>query len=156
MYRGFSEKTYRLPSEAEWEYACRAGTTTPFNFGESITTDLASYDGNYTYGYAAKDQYRNRKQTTDVGIFPANTFGLYDMHGNVWEWCLDDWHDNYKEAPNDGTFWQNNELFNTRLLRGGSWVTLPRRCRSASRSGNDHVLRFNDVGFRVVLVLPRT
>ncbi|MEH2434535.1 MAG: SUMF1/EgtB/PvdO family nonheme iron enzyme [Nostoc sp.] len=77
--------TYRLPSEAEWEYACRAGTTTPFYFGETITTDLVNYDGNYPYGSAPKGEYR--EQTTDVGKFPPNSFGLYDMHGNVWEWC---------------------------------------------------------------------
>ncbi|PVE26527.1 serine/threonine protein kinase, partial [Enterococcus faecalis] len=84
-----TQKYYRLPSEAEWEYACRAGTTTPFYFGESITPDLVNYDGNSTYASAPKGQ--NRQQTTDVGTFPPNAFGLYDMHGNVWEWCLDDY-----------------------------------------------------------------
>ncbi len=88
-------KPYRLPSEAEWEYACRAGSTkpTPFHFGDTITTDLANYNGNYTYGSAPKGQYR--QQTTDVGSFPANAFGLYDIHGNIWEWCEDCWFDNY-------------------------------------------------------------
>jgi formylglycine-generating enzyme required for sulfatase activity len=89
-------RQYRLPSEAEWEYACRAGTTTPFHFGETITTDLANYDGNYTYGSGTKGVYRIK--TTPVGSFPANEFGLCDMHGNVWEWCADIWHDNYNRV----------------------------------------------------------
>ncbi len=89
-------RDYRLPSEAEWEYACRAGTTTPFYFGETITTDLANYDGNYTYGNAPKGEFR--QETTTVGSFPPNAFCLYDMHGNVWEWCADTWHDNYEGA----------------------------------------------------------
>jgi formylglycine-generating enzyme required for sulfatase activity len=96
-------KSYRLPSEAEWEYACRAGTTTPFYFGETITTELANYNGNTTYGSGIKGQYR--QQTTDVGIFPPNPFGLFDMHGNIWEWCQDEWHQNYNEAPTDGSAW---------------------------------------------------
>jgi formylglycine-generating enzyme required for sulfatase activity len=82
-----TRKTYRLLSEAEWEYACRAGTTTPFYFGNTITPDLANYNGNDPYGAAPKGLYR--QQTTDVGSFPPNSFGLYDMHGNVWEWCSD-------------------------------------------------------------------
>ena len=90
-------KTYRLPSEAEWEYACRAGTTTPFYFGETITPDLVNYNGNYPYGSAPKGEYR--EQTTDVGKFPPNSFGLYDMHGNVWEWCEDVYNANYIDAP---------------------------------------------------------
>jgi formylglycine-generating enzyme required for sulfatase activity/energy-coupling factor transporter ATP-binding protein EcfA2 len=99
-------REYRLPSEAEWEYACRAGTTTPFHFGETITPELVNYDGNYPYGNAPKGQFR--KETTPVGSFPANAFGLYDMHGNVWEWCADDWHDSYKGAPTDGIAWIDN------------------------------------------------
>jgi formylglycine-generating enzyme required for sulfatase activity len=116
-------REYRLPSEAEWEYACRAGTTTPFHFGETITTDLANYDGNYTYGSGSKGQYR--KQTTDVGSFPANAFGLHDMHGNVWEWCQDTWHENYNGAPTDGSAWvDENANQNIRILRGGSWTSI--------------------------------
>ncbi|NEP81952.1 MAG: SUMF1/EgtB/PvdO family nonheme iron enzyme, partial [Okeania sp. SIO3B3] len=102
-----SEKTgkiYTLPSESQWEYACRAGTTTPFYFGETITSELVNYNGNYPYGNAPKGKYR--QETTDVGSFPPNAFGLYDMHGNVWEWCLDVWHDNYNGAPTDGSDWE--------------------------------------------------
>lgn len=98
----YTKRQYRLPSEAEWEYACRAGTTTPFHFGETITSELANYDANSTYGAGVKGTYR--EETTVVGSFQvANAFGLYDMHGQVWEWCLDDWHDNYEGAPTDGS-----------------------------------------------------
>ncbi|MFN5952826.1 MAG: SUMF1/EgtB/PvdO family nonheme iron enzyme [Dolichospermum sp.] len=116
-------KNYRLPSEAEWEYACRAGTTTPFYFGESITPELVNYDGDNPYASASKGQYR--RQTTDVGIFPPNAFGLYDMHGNVWEWCQDH-------------------------LRGGSWNNNPANCRSAYRYYLYLVDDSINVGFRVV------
>ncbi|WP_308189112.1 caspase, EACC1-associated type [Nostoc mirabile] len=154
-----SEKTghkYRLPSEAEWEYACRAGTTTPFHFGETITIELANYDGNYTYASAPKR--KSPQVTTEVGSFPPNAFGLYDMHGNVWEWCQDTWHDSYKGAPSDGSAWIDNNQY--RILRGGSWVNSPRNCRSASR--NDDFGRaerddiYNYVGFRVVCAVGRT
>ncbi|NEP88325.1 MAG: formylglycine-generating enzyme family protein [Okeania sp. SIO2C2] len=150
-------KIYKLPSESQWEYACRAGTTTPFYFGETITTDLVNYNGNYTYANAPKGKYR--KQTTDVGSFSPNAFGLYDMHGNVWEWCADDWHDNYEDVPTDGTAWVNSHDFQNinnkkelyPLLRGGSWYDNPYVCRSAIRGGSDrqasHVYIF---GFRIV------
>jgi formylglycine-generating enzyme required for sulfatase activity len=142
-------KTYRLPSEAEWEYACRAGTTTPFHFGETITTDLANYYGNYTYGQGLKGIYR--KETTEVGSFGvANNFGLYDMHGNVWESCQDHWHSNYEGAPTDGILWLDIEENITRtLLRGGSWSNDPDYCRSAFRY-IDRPIPFNNFGFRVV------
>ncbi|MDK2407610.1 SUMF1/EgtB/PvdO family nonheme iron enzyme [Aphanizomenon sp. PH219] len=140
-------RTYRLPSEAEWEYACRAGTTMPFYFGETITTDLVNCDGNYNYGDAPKGKYR--KQTTDVGSFPPNAFGLYDMHGNVWEWCQDDWHDNYANAPNDGSVW-TSQSGKKKLLRGGSWGFYPENCRSANRISRDRDGRGNLAGFRVV------
>jgi len=149
-------KNYRLPSEAEWEYACRAGTTTPFYFGESITPDLVNYNGDYTYASAPKGQYR--KQTTDVGTFPPNAFGLYDMHGNVWEWCQDDYKDNYINAPIDGSALTSRSATNPKSLRGGSWINLPQDCRSASRSYNfrDERDNFgNDFGFRVVCVVGR-
>jgi len=146
-------KAYRLPSEAEWEYACRAGTTTPFYFGETITTDLANYTGtdNQNFGwsgsYGTGPKGITRKQTTENGIFPPNAFGLYDMHGNVWEWCADLWHENYNGAPKDGSAWLEEKYDNwglehlysqignkkRRLLRGGSFLSFPDRCRVASR-----------------------
>ena len=138
-------KNYKLPSEAEWEYACRAGTTTPFYFGESITPELVNYYGNYTYAYAPKGQYR--QQTTDVGSFPPNAFGLYDMHGNVREWCQDNYIDSYNNAPTDGSALTGQS--STKLLRGGSWLDLPVYCRSAYRY--DFGLgSSNLIGFRVV------
>jgi len=142
----YTKRPYRLPSEAEWEYACRAGTTTPFHFGETITTELANYDGNSTYGGGPKGRYR--VETTEVGSFQvANEFGLYDMHGNVWEWCEDNKHDSYKGAPTDGSAWvdRNNNHFH--MLRGGSWGSYPRFCRSAYRLDLSFV--FDDIGFRV-------
>jgi formylglycine-generating enzyme required for sulfatase activity len=141
-------RNYRLPSEAEWEYACRAGTTTPFYFGETITTELVNYDGNYTYGNGPKGEYRG--QTTPVGQFSANAFGLYDMHGNVFEWCADEWHKNYAGAPTDGSVWLNGDK-DTRPLRGGSWCDYPNNCRSAFRINfdrRDDLL--NVTGFRLV------
>ncbi len=116
-------KDYRLPSEAQWEYTCRAGTTTPFHFGKIITTDLANYNGNYSYNDSPKGKYR--EQTTEVGSFLANAWGLCDMHGNVWEWCADDWHGDYTGAPSDGSAWLENDKSDQnkadKLLRGGSW-----------------------------------
>jgi formylglycine-generating enzyme required for sulfatase activity len=144
-------KAYRLPSEAQWEYACRAGTTTSFAFGATLNTDIANYNGDFTYGNGKTGVYR--EQTVDVGSFPPNAWGLYDMHGNVWEWCEDSWHDNYNGAPTDGTAWINNSTEN-KLLRGGSWSDNPRGCRSADRYFNARDDRFNDIGFR--MVLPRT
>jgi formylglycine-generating enzyme required for sulfatase activity len=141
-------REYRLPSEAEWEYACRAGTTTPFHFGSTITPDLANYDGNYTYGAGPKGKYR--EQTTDVGSLPPNALGLYDMHGNVWEWCLDHWHDTYEGAPTDGSAWLSSGESKLRLLRGGSWGSLPRNCRSALRYWYARVNQYYSLGFRLV------
>lgn len=143
-------KTYRLPSEAEWEYACRANTITPFYFGETITPELANYNGNYTYGLGVKGKYR--QETTPVGSFPPNAFGLYDLHGNVWEWCADHWHSNYESAPNDETIWlTSDETFCFwRLMRGGSWDINPVGCRSANRGNCDEDWSYNFIGFRVV------
>jgi formylglycine-generating enzyme required for sulfatase activity len=149
-------KTYRLPSEAEWEYACRAGTTTPFHFGETITTALANYRGNYTYGQGPKGVYR--KETREVGSFGvANNFGLYDMHGNVWEWCQDEWHSTYKGAPADASVWLYNREYTEGIhgmdgivLRGGSWYNFPYHCRSAYRLGSKLDVDGSRVGFRVV------
>ena len=146
---------YRLPSEAEWEYACRAGTTTPFSFGETISTDQANYDGNYTYGNGKKGVYR--KQTTDVGSFPANAWGLYDMHGNVWEWCADTWHNNYSGAPTDGSIWGSlGDKKANRLLRGGSWGNHPSNVRSAFRYYVTPALHVSYLGLRLVVVGART
>ena len=143
-----TQRPYRLPSEAEWEYACRAGTTTPFHFGETITTDLANYDGNHTYGDGVKGI--RKEETTEVGSFKiANEFGLYDMHGNVWEWCQDDWHGNYTNAPNNDNAW-TSQSGNLKLLRGGSWYYDPDYCRSACRGYNNLVSTSGDFGFRVV------
>jgi formylglycine-generating enzyme required for sulfatase activity len=147
-------REYRLPSEAEWEYACRAGTQAPFHFGETITPDLANYNGNYTYGRGPKGIYR--EATTPVGEFSANAFGLYDMHGNVWEWCLDHWHDNYEGAPTDGSAWLSEQKGSNHLLRGGSWYDDPRNCRSAVRDYYSPDFRNYNGGFRVVCSAART
>ncbi|TAF02824.1 MAG: serine/threonine protein kinase [Oscillatoriales cyanobacterium] len=143
-----TRKTYRLLSEAEWEYACRAGTTTPFHFGETITPELVNYDGNYPYAKASKGLYR--QETTDVGSFPPNAFGLYDMHGNVWEWCSDKWHGDYSKAPADGSSWETG-TDNNRVLRGGSWNDLAVNCRFAYRRRNSAGFRYSCIGFRVAL-----
>ncbi|HSN78432.1 MAG TPA: formylglycine-generating enzyme family protein [Anaerolineae bacterium] len=121
---------YRLPSEAEWEYACRAGATTPFYVGQTITTDLANYVGEHTFLEEPKGVYRHG--TTDVGSFPPNAFGLHDMHGNVWEWCADAWHDDYVGAPADSHAWESR-AGQYRVLRGGCWHDPPGLCRSAAR-----------------------
>ena len=143
-------KKYRLPSEAEWEYACRAETTTSFYFGETISTDQANYNGNYTFGKGKKGVYREK--TTPVGSFSANKFALYDMHGNVWEWCEDVWHENYENAPKDGSNWNDNHSQSPlRLLRGGSWDDDPKDCRSAGRDRNDADNCYDNVGFRLAV-----
>jgi formylglycine-generating enzyme required for sulfatase activity len=162
-----SKKTgrdYRLPSEAEWEYACRAGTTTPFHFGETITPDLANYNGNYTSASGPKGNYR--QETTPVGSFPPNAFGLYDMHGNVWEWCADPWHPNYSDAPSDGSVWNSGKnedaadaaasLRRYRLQRGGSWDDNPRNCRAAYRDRDVPDIGYGHFGFRAVVSVART
>jgi formylglycine-generating enzyme required for sulfatase activity len=149
--RWLSEATgrrYRLPSEAEWEYACRAGTKTAFSFGDSISTELANYDGNFTYNGGARGEYR--RGTTPAGMFPPNPWGLYDMHGNVWEWVQDVVHDNYEGAPLDGSAWEEGGDQARRILRGGSWLYNPRYLRSALRNGFSSALSNDIVGFRVV------
>ncbi|KAM3097828.1 SAV_2336 N-terminal domain-related protein [Phormidesmis sp. 146-12] len=170
----FTGKSYRLPTEAEWEYACRASpilladvsragdalgddTITPFHFGETITPELANYNGSSVYGQGVKGL--DRKATTPVGSFGvANNFGLYDMHGNVWEWCQDHWHDSYEGAPTDGSAWIDTNAAEdaSRVLRGGSWFGDPRGCRSASRLYFAAGRRLNYLGFRVVCSAPRT
>jgi len=147
------EKTareYRLPSEAEWEYACRARTSTPFNFGKMINPQLVNCSiDNYYNIEALGKPYR---QTTPVGSFDvANDFGLYDMHGEVWEWCADPWHKNYDGAPLDGTVWQTGGDVHRRVVRGGSWSFTPESCRSASRSWNEPEGGLRICGFRLVI-----
>jgi formylglycine-generating enzyme required for sulfatase activity len=134
----------------QWEYACRAGSTTPFAFGATLSAELANYDASNTYDGGPKGEYR--KETTPVGLFPANAWGLHDMHGNVWEWCLDHWHDSYEGAPSDGSAWMKPSASDeeSRLLRGGSWDIFPGNCRSASRIHFQPVGAGSLVGFRVV------
>jgi len=146
-------REYRLPSEAEWEYACRAGTTTAFHFGETITGELANYNASKTYADEPKGEYR--EETTPVGQFSPNAFGLYDMHGNVWEWCADTWHDNYDGAPRDGSVWTENGYDNHSSLRGGSWYLNPFYCRSACRNNLNRRAYYGN-GFRVVCGAGRT
>jgi formylglycine-generating enzyme required for sulfatase activity len=170
-------KQYRLPSEAEWEYAARAGTTTPFAFGPTITWEIVNFDSNNPFGSAAKVKYR--RKTIPVGALGvANAFGLFDMHGNVWEWCEDVWHDNYEGAPSDGSAWvsgsnKDHDLMGNKkilplvaankvidwmiggnegrhVLRGGSWFDLRDSCRSAYRHFNERDLLYTYTGFRVV------
>ncbi len=142
-------RAYRLPTEAEWEYACRAGTTTPFHFGETLNTRVAHY--NVRKG-------RHYERPTPVGsLNAANAWGLFDMHGNVWEWCEDDWHNNYENAPTDGSAWLDRKNENsTKVRRGGSWFSLPTNCRSAFRN---YFSRDNSIngpsGFRVACAAPR-
>ena len=138
-----------LPTEAQWEYACRAGTTTPFNTGENLTTDQANYNGNYPYKKFPKGEYIQR--TSPVDKYSPNDWGLYDMHGNVWEWCLDNWHDNYEGAPIDGSVWEIGGS-SYRVMRGGSWRSDARNCRSAHRFNLIPGLRNSDIGFRLVFV----
>ncbi|MFM8277479.1 MAG: SUMF1/EgtB/PvdO family nonheme iron enzyme, partial [Cyanobium sp.] len=142
-------RRYSLPSEAQWEYACRAGSSTPFHCGDTLTTDLANYDGNAIYANGPKGA--NRQQTTPVSHFPANAWGLHDMHGNVWEWCADQWHGTYEGAPDDGRPWidEKTDEKRYRLLRGGSWCFVPRACRSASRDNDLPERRNVLVGLRV-------
>ncbi|ELP56806.1 hypothetical protein O53_1415 [Microcystis aeruginosa TAIHU98] len=162
-----------LPSEAEWEYACRAGTTTPFHFGETITGELANYVSSTVY--QQEKAKKSPKKTTPVRSYPPNAFGLYDMHGNVWEWCLDPWHSDYQGAPpTDGSVWDEKNIDNRYqnslnsinklltddrkcVLRGGSWFSLPNGCRSAFRSSynrRDYSNLYD--GFRVVCGAGRT
>jgi formylglycine-generating enzyme required for sulfatase activity len=139
-----SKKTgriYRLPSESEWEYACRAGTTTRYHFGEALTHHLANYHARVI-------------GTTPIGSFPPNAFGLYDLHGNVWEWCADPWHKDYQAAPTNSSVWITNGNYNYSPLRGGSWFSGSYFCRSAYRNREDRTMqapKFNgSFGFRVV------
>ncbi len=139
---------YRLPSEAEWEFACRSGTTKPFSFGDALSTAQANFDGDTNSGGD------NQQKTMPVGTFPANAFGLHDMHGNVWEWCEDAWNASYSESgrPDDGSPWLTGST-SRRLVRGGSWKSGPLVLRSASRSNFSPIDRGNDIGFRLARTL---
>jgi formylglycine-generating enzyme required for sulfatase activity len=131
-----TKNQYCLPSEAEWEYACRARTLTDFYFGDVLTPELANFRV-------------SARETTDVGVYKPNAFGLYDMHGNVWEWCKDNWQDSYQGALQDGSAWTRTNN-NYKVLRGGSWVNYPRFCRSAARHYSDSLMSDSFTGFRVV------
>jgi formylglycine-generating enzyme required for sulfatase activity len=145
------KRVYRLPTEAEWEYACRGGATSknPFHFGKSLSSDQANFDGNYPYGGAAKRTYLER--TCKVGSYQPNGFGLYDMHGNVYEWCSDWYGKDYygkspkrdPEGPSEGS---------VRVIRGGSWCDFGQYCRSAHRNINGPTDRDYYLGFRLALV----
>ncbi|MEH2401879.1 bifunctional serine/threonine-protein kinase/formylglycine-generating enzyme family protein [Nostoc sp.] len=144
-----TSKSYRLPTEAEWEYAARAGTTTPFYFGETITTKIANYNGE---SYGSAPQGENRQETADVGSLPANAFGLYEMHGNVWEWCQDKYHNDYRGMRADGSAWGSGNN-NPCLLRGGSWFSQSSVCRSSAHLDGSNSDVATDYGFRVVCTL---
>jgi formylglycine-generating enzyme required for sulfatase activity len=136
-------KNYHLPSEAQWEYACRAGTEMAYHFGPKLTEELANY-GNPS------------GKTTPVGQYPANGWGLHDMHGNVYEWCQDHWHESYENAPTDGSAWLEGGNSSRRVSRGGSWIFDPWLCRSAFRGGGVPVSDDDFLGFRVCCAAPRT
>ena len=149
-----SEQTgrkYRLPSEAEWEYAARAGTTTPFWTGTCIKTDQANYDGTNDYNSCGAKTGVDRQQAVEVGSLPANAKGLHGTAGNVWEWTEDCWHDNYAGAPTDGSAWRegNGRDCARRVLRGGSWFNFPRNLRSANRYRSSADAANDDVGIRL-------
>jgi formylglycine-generating enzyme required for sulfatase activity len=142
-----ARRAYRLPTEAEWEYACRAGTASPFAFGESITQEVVNHDGELLRLWG-KDCATNPAGSLGV----ANAFGLFDMHGNVWEWCQDCWHASYEGAPTDGGAWRRDADQGTRVLRGGSWSAPARSCRAASRRFGGHPeIRSREIGFRVAM-----
>ncbi len=143
-------RQYQLPSEAQWEYACRAGTHTPFSTGETINSQLADYVGTYTYSAEVAGTYR--QSTTPVGTFSHNAFGLQDMHGNVWEWSADGWHRDYRGAPTHGQAWAKAHPSAMRTVRGGGWLDNPNKIRSASRSGYLETALNRTIGFRVVAV----
>jgi formylglycine-generating enzyme required for sulfatase activity len=135
-------KNYHLPSEAQWEYACRAGTATAYHFGPRLTKELADYE--------------SLNSPMSVGSYSPNRWGFHDMHGNVFEWCSDYWHDNYDGAPTDGSVWLEGGDSSLRVLRGGSWFDTQRNCRSAHRIPLSTSERYFDVGFRIVCSNPST
>jgi formylglycine-generating enzyme required for sulfatase activity len=135
-------RTYRLPTEGEWEYACRANTNTPFSFGKTIDPAKSCYRTTKIEGIS--------KMPSPIEAYQPNQFGLYDMHGNVWEWCQDRWHDDYKNAPRNAVAWMCDDDFSSRVIRGGSWQDCKQSCRSASRDHLDQSTKLSNVGFRVV------
>jgi len=143
-------RRYSLPTEAQWEYACRAGSTTPFSFGETISTDQANYDGRYTY--ADGKQGETRGKTVAVGSLPANAWGLHEMHGNVSEWCHD-WHADYVGGPETDPKGPEKGV-REHVIRGGAWRSYPGACRSACRLRAGAAFRSNYIGFRLICVLP--
>ncbi|MEI6331628.1 MAG: formylglycine-generating enzyme family protein [Pseudanabaena sp. ELA645] len=147
--RKLTGRSYRLPSEAEWEYACLAGQESRYYFGNKISSDFANYDGRLQHESDASVKYRG--QTTPVGIFPANDFGLYDMHGNVWEWCADPWHEDYRGRPAIASIWEFGGDMQYRILRGGSWYNDAWECRAANRRKAPFVNWENYYGFRLAL-----
>jgi formylglycine-generating enzyme required for sulfatase activity len=149
MRRG---RLYRLPTEAEWEYSCRGGalSSTPFHFGAILSSTQANFDGRYPYGGADEGPYLER--TKAVGSYPANGFGLFDLHGNVWEWCAD-WYsaDYYTQSPRQDP--PGPSEGSDRVIRGGSWNSRGQHCRSALRIRSEPAGRYGSLGFRVALVL---
>jgi len=138
---------FYLPSETQWEYACRAGTSTPFSFGETLTVEVANFNGEHTFGEEPRGFYRH--VSTAGNTFPPNAFGLYDMHGNLWEWCEDNWLDGYSSSPRDDSSYQNHKSVH-RVARGGSWHEPPTLCRSTSRLKVLQTDADEVMGFRVV------
>lgn len=155
-----THRHYRLPTEAEWEYACRAGATTPFHFGPTISTDVANYRGDRKgYGFdipALKSAYRETTVAIDhFGV--ANNFGLCDMHGNVWEWCQDSWRKDYTDELTEKVdrVALKGEQAVERVARGGSWYSTPENCRAASRFHFQPNASHDDLGFRVICFLAQ-
>jgi formylglycine-generating enzyme required for sulfatase activity len=145
-----TRRVYRLPSEAEWEYACRAGTQTAFALGATISPAVANYHSRYPFGSVRPSP--ERAAPVSVASLPlANAFGLYDMHGNVWEWCADPWHDSYKDAPADGSAWTEAGDAQQRPVRGGGWNDIAFLARSGARASQPVDNTSSWVGFRVVL-----
>ena len=156
---GKAGREYRLLSEAEWEYVTRAGTTTPFHFGWTISADQANYNGYFVYGEGCGgivldgigvERHSDRGKTVPVGSFGANDFGLYDVHGNVWEWVQDCWNSGYDGGPTDGSAWESGQC-GRRVLRGGAWISVPRDLRAASRGRM--TIGTRSYGFRVARTL---
>ncbi len=142
-------RNYRLPTEAEWEYACRAGSMSPFHFGEAMLAAWANYEGGSPYADAPRSLYRQK--TIPVGSLGSpNAFGIYDMHGNVWEWCLDTWHENYFQAPEDGRSWERVGDSFVKVIRGGAWNSFAGECRAGARNRITSPFKRNEIGFRVV------